>query len=115
MLPNFFASVYRAVRRTMYINKETDGKTITLVPVGRLDTTSSPELEAELKTVTEEADTLIFNLAQLEYISSAGLRVLLGAQKAMNAKGGTMTIKNVNEIVSEVFNVTGFVDILNIE
>ena len=99
----------------MYINKETDGNKTTLIPVGRLDTTSSPELEAQLKDVLDGTDSLVFDMSQLEYISSAGLRVLLAAQKSMNEKGGTMTVKNVNEIVAEVLSVTGFVDIFNIE
>ena len=81
---------------------------------GRLDTTTSPQLENELKTALDGVTELIFDLAGLEYISSAGLRVLLSAQKTMN-KQGSMTIRNVNSDVMDVFDVTGFVDILNIE
>ncbi len=99
----------------MYINKEIDGKKVTITPAGRLDTTTSPELESEIKGIYDDAELLNFNLEQLDYISSAGLRVLLAAQKTMNAKNGTMRVTNVNEIVAEVFNVTGFVDVFTIE
>lgn len=81
---------------------------------GRLDTTTSPALEAELKQSINGITELVFDFTNLEYISSAGLRVLLSAQKVMN-KQGDMIIKNANENVKEVFEVTGFVDILNIE
>lgn len=97
----------------MTINKTLDGSALTIALEGRLDTTTAPELEAELKTSLPAAEKLTMDLAKLEYISSAGLRVLLSAHKTMSAKGG-MTVTNVNEIVSEVFEVTGFSDILNI-
>ena len=98
----------------MTINKTLDGKTLILFPEGRLDTMTAPELEAELKASMPDAETLIMDFSKLEYISSAGLRVLLSAHKAMSSKNG-MKITNVNEIVQEVFEVTGFADILNIE
>lgn len=83
--------------------------------VGRLDTTTAPELEAELKKLFEEgAANLEFDLEALDYISSAGLRVLLFAQKNL-PEDGTMKIKNVKEEIMEVFEITGFVDILTIE
>ena len=78
------------------------------------DTGTAPQLEAELKASLADVSTLVLDFAGLEYISSAGLRVLLGAQKTMSKKGG-MVIRNVNEVISEVFEVTGFVDILSIE
>ena len=81
---------------------------------GRLDTTTSPMLETELKQSIDGLTELIFNFEKLEYISSAGLRILLAAQKIMN-KQGSMVVKNVNEIIAEVFEVTGFSDILTIE
>lgn len=81
---------------------------------GRLDTATAPQLEEELKQSIAGVTELIFDFAKLEYISSAGLRVLLFAQKTMNRQGG-MTIRNANEIVMEVFEVTGFVDILDIQ
>ena len=97
----------------MTINKEQQGSTLTIALAGRLDTTTSPELEKELKASLDGVDSLVLDFSNLDYISSAGLRVLLAAHKQMSAKGG-MTVKNVNEIVSEVFEVTGFADILNI-
>ena len=98
----------------MTIQKELTGNNAVITLEGRLDTTTAPELEAELKSVLDQADTLTFDFAKLEYISSAGLRVLLSAHKAMSRKGG-MKITHVNEIVQEVFEVTGFADILTIE
>ena len=81
---------------------------------GRLDTTTAPELERELKNDLDGATRLTLDFSKLDYISSAGLRVLLSAHKAMSRKDG-MTVTNVNEMVREVFEVTGFSDILNIE
>ena len=81
---------------------------------GRLDTTTAPELEAALDEVLENTKELIFNLENLEYISSAGLRVILKAQKAMNTKG-SMKLTGVNDSIMEVFDITGFLDILTIE
>ncbi|MCX4357917.1 MAG: STAS domain-containing protein [Oscillospiraceae bacterium] len=81
---------------------------------GRLDTTTAPQLEAELKQSIADSTELNLDFAKLEYISSAGLRVLLAAQKVMN-KQGKMVIRNVNDVISEVFEVTGFADILTIE
>ena len=81
---------------------------------GRLDTTTAPQLEEVVKAELSGKDTLVFDLADLEYISSAGLRVLLSAQKIMNNQG-SMTVKNVSEEVNEIFEVTGFADILTIE
>ena len=98
----------------MTINKQQNGNALTLALEGRLDTVTSPELEAVLKASLDGADSLTLDFAKLDYISSAGLRVLLSAHKAMSAKGG-MKVTNVNEIVREVFDVTGFADILTIE
>ena len=98
----------------MTITKTLDGTNLVVALEGRLDTTTSPELEAELKDALPEAETLTLDLAKLDYISSAGLRVLLSAHKTMMAKGG-MKVCNVNEIVREVLDVTGFSDILTIE
>ena len=81
---------------------------------GRLDTTTAPELEAALDEVLENTKELIFNLENLEYISSAGLRVILKAQKSMNTKG-SMKLTGVNDSIMEVFDITGFLDILTIE
>jgi anti-sigma B factor antagonist len=98
----------------MTITKNMNGTALEIALEGRLDTMTSPELEKELNASLPSAESLTFDLAKLEYISSAGLRVLLSAHKNMASKGG-MKVKNVNEIVQEVFDVTGFADILNIE
>ena len=96
------------------ITKTMDGSALTMVLEGRLDTTTAPQLESELKATLDQADTLVLDFEKLEYISSAGLRVLLSAQKVMAKKGG-MTIRHVNDVIMEIFEVTGFIDILNIE
>ena len=98
----------------MLIQKTLNGSTLNVMLSGRLDTTTSPQLEAELKTSLNGITELNFDFKDLEYLSSAGLRVLLAAQKVMN-KQGKMTIFNVNETINEVFEVTGFIDILTIE
>ena len=98
----------------MTINKTLNGKDLTIALEGRLDTTTAPDLEKELKESLDGVETLTMDLSNLAYISSAGLRVLLSAHKTMVSKGG-MKVIHVNEIVQEVFEVTGFADILNIE
>ncbi len=98
----------------MNINKSLTGPELTIALEGRLDTTTAPLLEAELKKSISGAAKLIFDFEKLEYLSSAGLRVLLAAQKVMN-KQGEMVIRGVNDVISEVFEVTGFSDILTIE
>lgn len=98
----------------MNIIKKQDGTTLTVALEGRLDTVTSPHLEGELRTAVNGVTELIFDLTGLEYISSAGLRVLLSAQKVMNRQG-KMTIRNIKPEIMEIFEVTGFVDILNIE
>ena len=98
----------------MTITKNLNGTALEIALEGRLDTMTAPELEAELNQTMGGADSLTLDFSKLDYISSAGLRVLLTAHKAMAAKGG-MKIRNVNEVVQEVFEVTGFADILTIE
>ncbi|MBR3150066.1 MAG: STAS domain-containing protein [Eubacterium sp.] len=98
----------------MKINKNSDGSALTLAVEGRLETTTAPELEAVVKNELDGVTELTFDFANLEYISSAGLRVLLSAQKKMNVQG-SMKVVNANEIVNEVFSVTGFSEILTIE
>lgn len=97
----------------MKIEKKAAGSTLTIALQGRLDTTTSPELEREIKSCISGVEELIFDFSALDYISSAGLRVLLLAQKTMK-KQGKMTIHHVNENIMEVFEVTGFIDILSI-
>lgn len=98
----------------MTITKAVDGSTLLLALEGRLDTTTAPGLEAELGGSLSNIDELIFDFAKLDYVSSAGLRVLLSTQKKMN-KQGKMTIKNVCSDIMDVFEITGFTDILTIE
>ena len=98
----------------MTIKQKKDGSALTVALEGRLDTLTSPQLEAALKEALADVTALTFDFAALEYVSSAGLRVLLSTQKTMNAQG-KMTVKNVNETVAEIFEVTGFSDILTIE
>ena len=98
----------------MNIIKNKDGSKLTLTMEGRLDTTTAPQLEAELKVSMDGTTELNLDFEKLEYLSSAGLRVLLAAQKVMN-KQGKMVIRHVNETIHEVFEVTGFIDILTIE
>ena len=97
----------------MTINKTQDGKKTTVAVEGRLDTVTSPDLEKELLALTD-TEELVIDFAKLDYISSAGLRVLLSAHKNYSKKGG-MTVTNVSEAVLDIFDVTGFRDILNIK
>lgn len=96
------------------VDKDLQGDTLTVSLDGRLDTTTSPDFEAELKSNLDGVKNLVFDFEKLEYISSAGLRVLLSAQKIMN-KQGEMSIKNASDDVLEVFEITGFIDIINIQ
>lgn len=98
----------------MEIIKESSGATLTIKLRGRLDTATAPALEAELKSCLEGVEKLTLDLQDLEYISSAGLRVLLSAQKAMNRQG-SMPVRHVSQIVMEIFDITGFSDFLSIE
>ena len=98
----------------MTMNKNQNGNTLTIALEGRLDTTTAPELEKELKDNLGNMEALVLDFSGLDYISSAGLRVLLSAHKQMSGRGG-MKVTHVNEIVNEVFEVTGFSDILDIE
>ncbi len=96
------------------IKKNTENNALTVILEGRLDTITAPNLEAELKDAVDSVGELTFDFEKLEYISSAGLRVLLSAQKRMSGHG-VMKITHVSETVMEIFEVTGFSDILTIE
>ena len=98
----------------MTITKNLTGAALAITLEGRLDTTTAPQLEAELKQSLDGVTALALDMEKLDYLSSAGLRVLLAAQKQMN-KQGTMVIRHVNETIMEVFEVTGFIDILTVE
>ena len=98
----------------MTIEKKINQEAVTLIVSGRLDTQTAPELENELDSVLSGLKDLTFDMTNLEYVSSAGLRVILKAQKAMNAQG-SMKLTGVNDSIMEVFDITGFLDILTIE
>ena len=98
----------------MTIEKKINQDELTLIVSGRLDTQTAPELEAELDASLSGLKELTFDMTNLEYVSSAGLRVILKAQKAMNAQG-SMKLTGVNDSIMEVFDITGFLDILTIE
>ena len=97
----------------MTVVKKKEGVTLTIAPAGRLDTLTAPDLEKELSELPEGTESLVFDLKDLEYISSAGLRVLLFAKNMIG--DGKMTVKNANETVNEIFEITGFSDILTVE
>lgn len=98
----------------MTINQNREGNQLTISLGGRLDTVTAPELETVVDTSLAGVESLVMDLEQLEYVSSAGLRVFLKTQKLMNAQG-SMKITHVNETIMEVFEITGFIDILTIE
>ena len=98
----------------MNINKTLEENKLTIELEGRLDTNTAPELEDELKEDLDNVTELVFDFKELQYISSAGLRLILATQKKMN-KQGDMVIKNVNDLVMEVFEATGFINILTIK
>ncbi|MCR5592041.1 MAG: STAS domain-containing protein [Lachnospiraceae bacterium] len=98
----------------MTITKDKNADELTISLEGRLDTTTAPQLEEELTASLDDVKKLVFDFSKLEYISSAGLRVLLAGQKRMN-KQGSMVVKNVADEIKEIFEVTGFTEILNIE
>lgn len=98
----------------MTIEKTANGAELTLKIAGRLDTTTAPQLDEEVKNSLGGVESLVLDFHELEYISSAGLRVLLSAQKIMN-KQGKMVIRGANETILEVFDITGFCDVLTVE
>ena len=97
----------------MNVEKTQNGSHLTIAVEGRLDTTTSPQLEQELSNALAGVSELTFDFAKLDYISSAGLRVLLSTQKIMNRQG-SMDVCNVKPEIMEIFDVTGFVDVLTI-
>lgn len=98
----------------MKIAKRTSSGTMTLTLSGRLDTATSPELDAVVQKIETGVKELIFDFENLEYVSSAGLRVLLTAQKIMNARNGKMKIVKANDVIKEVFQVTGFASFITL-
>lgn len=98
----------------MVITKNAEGKKLTVALEGRLDTGTSPQLEAELRSSIDGVEELVLDLENLAYMSSAGLRVLLAARKVMNRQG-SMKVIHVNETIAEIFEITGFNEILTVE
>ena len=98
----------------MTIEKKIEDQNVTIALAGRLDTMTAPELEKQLGCVFENVKNLTFDMTKLEYMSSAGLRILLKAQKVMNTRG-SMKLVGVNDSIKEIFDITGFSDILTIE
>jgi anti-sigma B factor antagonist len=96
----------------MTINVERDFELVTLEITGRLDTTTAPNLESVINELPEDTKELIFDMSGVEYISSAGIRVLLGAYKKMNTNQGIMRIEKANDMVREVFEMTGLLELL---
>ncbi len=99
----------------MNITEKNEGASSVLMVEGRLDTTTATALEARIKSLEGTTQSLIFDLSSLEYVSSAGLRIFLGAQKYFNSIKGSMVLRNVNKDIMEVLELTGFIDILTIE
>lgn len=99
----------------MKLEVKSQGNKMEVTLEGRMDTTTAPEFEKEIFPQLDGITELILNFADLDYLSSAGLRALLSCQKRMNAAQGSMVVKNVNEIIKEVFEATGFDSILTIE
>ncbi len=99
----------------MTIQAEKNGAVLTVALEGRLDTNTAPALEKEIGEQLPDIEMLVLDFKELQYLSSAGLRVLLSCQKKMNAAGGSMVVKNVNELIMEIFETTGFLDILMVE
>ena len=99
----------------MTINVERDYELVTLEITGRLDTTTAPNLEAVINDISKDIKELVFDVAELEYISSAGIRVLLGSYKKMSLNQGIMRIKRANDIVREVFEMAGLLQMIDLE
>ncbi|MBO4547390.1 MAG: STAS domain-containing protein [Treponema sp.] len=99
----------------MEIKQTKDANKLTIELSGRLDTTTAPQLEEALASALDGVKDLVFDFNQIQYISSAGLRVLLNTQKKISAAGGSMKLVGVNDVVREVFEVTGFINILSVE
>ncbi len=99
----------------MNITTERNGTTLTVIPDGRMDTVTSPEVNSRIRAEADGVTALILDLEHVEYVSSGGLRVILMWQQEMEERGGSMKVLHVNEYIKEVFDLTGFLDILTIE
>lgn len=99
----------------MDITEAHEGDKLVVTVSGRLNTTTAPQLEARLGEIIPDTEKMVLNFKDLDYISSAGLRVVLSAQKAMNRKSGTLIVQNVKPEIYDVFEMTGFLDFLTVE
>ncbi len=99
----------------MNITTEKNGTSLTVIPEGRMDTVTSPEVNARIRDEADGVTALILDLEHVEYVSSGGLRVILMWQQEMEDRGGSMKVLHVNEYIKEIFDLTGFLDILTIE
>lgn len=99
----------------MNIDFKKDGTTLTVTPEGRLDTATSPELEKRMTPEIEGMTEIIIDLANVEYVSSGGLRVLLAVEQELEERGGKLTVIHVNPHIMEILDITGFLDIINVE
>ena len=111
------SEIFRTLRTNiqfMNVNKKLNGSVLEVAVEGRIDTTTAPKLEAELKESCPDAESVVLDFAAVDYISSAGLRVLLSVQKLMSKRGG-MKLTHVSDDIMEIFEVTGFNEILTIE
>ena len=103
--------IYERIEITMKINKTTENNTIILAVEGRIDTTTAPQLEAEVKSSDESAECIVIDFSNVEYISSAGLRIFLTILQNTQEKGGHVYIKGISDDVRAVFALTGFINI----
>ena len=99
----------------MTITTVKDGKKLEVIPEGRIDALTAPELERKLVDELGDTEELVFNLENVEYLSTAGLRVFLACSQEMEARGGSIRVVHVNEVIMRVLTLTGFQDFLNIE
>lgn len=99
----------------MTITTAKDGKKLEVIPEGRIDALTAPELERKLADELGDTEELVFNLENVEYLSTAGLRVFLACSQEMEARGRSIRVVHVNEVIMRVLTLTGFQDFLNIE
>lgn len=99
----------------MEVRKETKGSEMTASIIGRIDINSSPVLASELEAIPGEISTLVLDFAELNYVSSAGLRVIFQLHKKMKERGGSMIIRHVNDFVLEILDSVGFLDVFTVE
>ena len=107
--------LFSAKEKNMEISIKKSGKNMVVKPIGRLDSNTAPEMEKEVLTKLDGITDLQFDLSELKYMSSAGLRIILSCQKKINSVSGTMVLKHVNDLIMEILEATGFKDIVKVE